>query len=84
MPDCARLLEYARNNPAGLRFSELCQLAECYGFVFDRQVGSHRQYKRRGVRRLVNLQDDHGMAKSYQVRQVLRVIASLADAGSKE
>ena len=71
MPQCDKLYKRAQINPKGMRFTEACQLAECYGFVFDHQVGSHRQYKRPGYRGLVNLQDDNGMAKPYQVKQLL-------------
>ena len=32
----------ALNNPRGLRFAEFTALIEAFGFVFDRQRGSHR------------------------------------------
>lgn len=76
---CAELLERARRNPAGLRFAELCSLAECHGWVFTRQRGSHRLFERLGDARLMNFQEDRGMAKPYQVRQLLR---ALDDEGS--
>ena len=72
------LLRRAHANPASLRFSEACQLAEGAGFTLARQRGSHRVYKRRGLLRLLNLQPDRtGMAKPYQVRQVLLAIDEL-------
>jgi hypothetical protein len=61
-----------------MRFSELCQLAECYGFQFARGRGSHRLYKKPGRRELMNFQDDGGKAKEYQVKQLLAVIEELA------
>ena len=70
-----KLLAKARNNPRGLRFTELCQLAEAYGFRFIRQTGSHRHFGREGVPRLVTLSPDQNrMAKSYQVRDVIDII----------
>jgi hypothetical protein len=36
--------------------------------------GSHRIFVRRGVTELLNLQEIHGQAKPYQVRQVAAVI----------
>lgn len=67
----ADLFQLARSNPAGLRFSGLCKLAEAFGFVFQRQKGSHKVYAHAGIRQIMNFQNDRGMAKAYQVRQLL-------------
>ncbi len=67
----ARLFQLARNNPGGLRFSDLCRLAEAFGFELQRQKGSHRIYAHDGLRQIMNFQDDRGSAKAYQVRQLL-------------
>jgi hypothetical protein len=77
MPDFERLLERARRAPESLRFSELCSLAEGFGWVFARQRGSHVLYKRSGSIQLMNFQDDSGRAKGYQVRQLLAAIDDL-------
>ena len=69
-----KLFQSARSNPAGLRFSGLCRLAEAFGFVFQRQKGSHRVYAHDGIRQIMNFQNDRGMAKPYQVRQLLDCI----------
>jgi hypothetical protein len=74
---CAALLAQARANPASLRFTQACTLAECFGWVVARQRGSHRIFKRPGSARLLNLQDVNGMAKPYQVRQLLAAIEDL-------
>ena len=69
-----KLLDTARRSPAGLKFRDLCSLAEAAGFVLDRQAGSHLIYRhatRADVPRL-NLQEGKsGAAKPYQVQQVL-------------
>ncbi|MEX2181736.1 MAG: type II toxin-antitoxin system HicA family toxin [Gemmatimonadaceae bacterium] len=57
----------------------MCTLAECFGWTFDRSSGSHHIYKRLGDRRLMNFQEVRGMAKPYQVRQLLRAIDLLDD-----
>jgi predicted RNA binding protein YcfA (HicA-like mRNA interferase family) len=63
-----KLLRRAMNNPAGIRFAEACYLAEAYGWQFYHQVGSHRQYRRPGFARSINLQEaKDGMAKPEQV-----------------
>jgi hypothetical protein len=77
MPNCRSLLEAAERNPAGLRFSELCQLAECFDWELARQKGSHRVYKRRGTIQIMNFQDFGGNAKEYQVKQLLTAIEEL-------
>jgi hypothetical protein len=78
MSDCARLLTRARNSPGNLRFDEVCQLAECHGFVFARQKGtSHRIFKHPKLRDVMNFQSDRGKAKAYQVRQLLDAITEL-------
>lgn len=67
-----------RRNPKGVRFRDLCQVCDFY-FGAPRQAsGSHRIYKTPwpGDPR-VNIQDHHGMAKPYQVRQVLQAIERL-------
>jgi len=70
-----KLLAKARNNPRGLRFPEVCALAEAFGFQLIRQRGSHRMFARRGVPIHPNLQPDkNGMAKGYQVRDLLKLI----------
>lgn len=82
MPRCDKLLQSARNNPAGLRYAELCQLAECYGWEFARQKGSHRMYKRIGSRELMNFQDDgNGGAKPAQVRALLAALREMPVGG---
>jgi hypothetical protein len=67
-----------RRNPHGIRFRDLCRVCDCF-FGKARQGGSsHRLYKTpwQGDPR-VNIQNDKGMAKPYQVRQVLRAIDRL-------
>lgn len=59
----------------GVRFADLCRVCECY-FGKPRQPGgSHRVYKTpwQGDPR-VNIQNDRGKAKAYQVKQVLKAI----------
>ncbi len=77
MSRCEKLLRKAQQTPGGLRYEEVCYLAECFGFVFDRQKGSHRIYKRNGFPRVMNFQNDNGKAKLYQVPQLLAAIEGL-------
>jgi len=72
---CIDLLKRARNNPAGLRFTELCKLCECANMHLDRVKGSHHIYKSGNPFKLISIQKmPDGKAKSYQVRQLLDFI----------
>jgi hypothetical protein len=71
-----------RRNPKGIRYRDLCKVCDFY-FGEARQSGSsHRIYKVPwpGDPR-VNIQNAGGMAKAYQVRQVLRAIDRLETYG---
>jgi hypothetical protein len=71
-----------RRNPRGIRFRDLCKVCDFY-FGQARQTGSsHRVYKTPwpGDPR-VNIQNAGGMAKAYQVRQVLKAIDRLETYG---
>ena len=74
----ASVLNALRRNPRGVRFSDLCRLCDEY-FGEPRQKGtSHRVYRTPwpGDPR-VNIQNRGGLAKAYQVRQVVRAIEKL-------
>jgi hypothetical protein len=71
-----------RRNPKGIRYRDLCKVCDFY-FGEARQAGSsHRIYRTPwpGDPR-VNIQNAGGMAKAYQVRQVLRAIDRLETYG---
>ena len=69
----AEILAQAKSNPAGVRFRDLLRLIEAAGFVFERQSGSHRIYRREGLP-VINVQPAGSMAKGYQVKQVVKLI----------
>jgi predicted RNA binding protein YcfA (HicA-like mRNA interferase family) len=70
-----KLIEKARKNPKNFKFSELRRLCELIGMVERNSGGSHVVYKRSNPpRHTIPIQDDNGMAKSYQVKQLLQFI----------
>lgn len=77
----SRLLAQARLYPATLRFRDACMLVELFGWTLAREAKrSHRIYKRAGHMALVVLQEgQNGMAKAYQVRQIVRLILALGE-----
>ena len=62
------------NNPQDVRFTDLCKICDHY-FGEPRQKGSHCVYKMpwKGDPR-INIQDDNGKAKAYQIKQVIKAI----------
>ena len=78
MANFDQLIEQMRNNPKNIRFSDLVKVCEQY-FGEPRQTGgSHTVFKTpwQGDTR-INLQDDGGKAKPYQVKQVLAALDKL-------
>jgi hypothetical protein len=75
MPSVAKILAEMRANPRNVRFDTLAKVCEHYFGPPRRTTGSHAVFKTPwpGDPR-VNIQNDHGKAKPYQVRQVLAAI----------
>ena len=78
MESSCEIIERLRRNPHGVRFADLARICDRYFGAPRRRGGSHLVYRTpwRGVPR-VNIQNDNGMAKVYQVRQVARAIEKL-------
>ena len=74
------ILDSLRTNPTDVRFSDLAKVCDEYFGEPRRKGTSHRVYRTPwpGDPR-VNIQDAKGMAKPYQVRQVVRAIEKLED-----
>ncbi|MBI3525928.1 MAG: toxin HicA [Betaproteobacteria bacterium] len=78
MASSTKILDQMRREPANVRFGDLKKVCEGY-FGKPRQIGtSHAIFKTpwAGDPR-INIQDQKGMAKAYQVRQVLLAIDKL-------
>jgi hypothetical protein len=80
MTDATKILEKMRREPANVSFSELTKVCEAY-FGQARQNGtSHKIFKTpwMGDPR-INIQNEKGKAKAYQVKQVLLAIQRMKD-----
>ncbi len=78
MADIDKILGQMQASPTGVRFADLAKVCEHF-FGPPRQSGSsHAVFKTPwpGDPR-VNIQNDKGKAKAYQVRQVLEAISKL-------
>lgn len=78
MAGSRKILDQMRREPANVRFGDLMKVCEAY-FGKPRQSGtSHAVFKTPWIGDpRINIQDDKGRAKAYQVRQVLLAIDKL-------
>jgi hypothetical protein len=78
MTEVAGIISKMRETPGNIRFSDLCKVCVHYFGQARQTGGSHRVYKTpwAGDPR-VNIQNDKGRAKAYQVKQVLKAIERL-------
>ena len=72
--DSEEVYRELKGRVTNVRFEELCQAAESFGFKFKGGKGSHRIFVREGVKELLNFQDVRGKSKPYQVRQFIKLI----------
>jgi hypothetical protein len=79
MDAIAKIIKQMENNPKNVKFIELCKVCKHY-FGETRISGSHQIYKTpwQGDPR-INIQNDKGKAKAYQVKQVLNAIKKLEE-----
>ena len=78
MTKVEELIAKMRRNPKGFSFQDLCRVCDSVFGEARQESSSHRIYQTpwQGDPR-VNIQNDKGTAKSYQVRQVLKAIERL-------
>ena len=73
-----KILDQMRREPANVRFNDLLNLCEAYFGKPRQSGGSHAIFKTPWVGDpRINIQNDRGKAKTYQVRQVLLTIDKL-------
>ena len=75
MPTLTELIDAMRSNPSGIRFADFCKVCDHFFGQARQTSGSHRVYRTPWIGDpRVNIQNDKGKAKVYQVRQVLKAI----------
>ncbi len=65
-----RILSGAKN----IRFDDMVDLVEAFGFRLSRISGSHHIFVHPDIPELVNLQSVKNQAKPYQIKQFLRLV----------
>jgi hypothetical protein len=58
---------------SNINFADLCELLKKLGFQ-ERTRSSHHVFRKEGIEEKINLQEDDGKAKPYQVRQVRTIL----------
>ncbi len=74
MNERQKFLQKVLNNPKNVRFLEVKSIVEAFGFKLSRISGSHHIFTHSNLSEIVNLQNVNGRAKSYQVKQFLRLV----------
>lgn len=72
------IIKQMKQNPKDVRFADLCKVCDLYFGQARQKSSSHRIYKTpwQGDPR-VNIQNQKGKPKAYQVKQVLKAIDRL-------
>jgi len=80
MANIDEIIAAMEHHPKGISFNDLCKVCEHYFGKPRQTASSHRIYKTpwKGDPR-VNIQNDKGKAKYYQVNQVLLAIKRLEE-----
>jgi hypothetical protein len=85
MANLTEILEKMSSNAAGIHFADLCKVCDHYFGQARQASGSHRVYKTPWIGDpRVNIQNSKGLAKAYQVKQVLKAIERLEVEHGKE
>ena len=79
------IVDQMQRSPQGIRFADLCRVCDHFFGQSHQSGSSHRIYRMpwEGDPR-VNIQNAKGMAKAYQVRQVLKAIERLNHENEKK
>jgi predicted RNA binding protein YcfA (HicA-like mRNA interferase family) len=72
-----KLLLRLSNNQKNVRFDDLVLLAQYLGFEIIEINGSHHQFRHPILKAKLNFQPNRDQAKTYQVRQLLKLIEEL-------
>ncbi len=70
-----KLFDKIRNNPSGVRFSDLRKLLEDENFLLERITGSHHIFKKESYIFVIPVHDGH--VKTVYVKKVIDLIEEL-------
>lgn len=71
----SRLLTRIRSRAVNnVDFGDFVRLIEALGFALTHERGDHKYFRHDGLKLTLNLQEEGGQAKPYQVRQLMRIV----------
>jgi len=62
------------NNRKNVKYNDFVTLVLAFGYEYVRSNGSHNMYEHKDVPELLNIQNNKGEAKPYQVKQFLNFV----------
>ncbi len=69
-----KLIKKIFSGSKNIRFSEMQECVQAFGFYLDRVKGSHHIYTHPHIPELINSQNVGGKAKPYQIKQFLKIV----------
>jgi predicted RNA binding protein YcfA (HicA-like mRNA interferase family) len=69
-----KLLERVLSSSKNIRFNDFVNLVEAFGFALSRVRGSHHIFEHPEIPEILNLQNNKGQVKPYQIRQFLQLV----------
>jgi len=69
-----KILKKILDGSKNIKFSDIVNLIEGFGFQLSRTDGSHHIFSRPDIPELVNIQSVKGQVKPYQIRQFLKLV----------
>jgi predicted RNA binding protein YcfA (HicA-like mRNA interferase family) len=69
-----KLLKKILAGSKNISFRDFVSLLQAFGFQLSRTQGSHHIFQHTGIRELINIQNVHGQAKPYQIKQFLELV----------
>lgn len=69
-----KLLKKILSGSKNIRFADMQELIQGFGFTLSRTKGSHHILVHPEIPEIVNLQNVKGEAKPYQIRQFLKLV----------
>ncbi len=72
--DKYKLLEKIENSPNNTSINDFIKCVKMFGFVFDRQKGSHQIYVHNDTKEFLNIQERKNQAKPEQIKELVKLV----------
>ena len=69
-----KLLSRIMNNQKNVPYNDFTTVVVAFGFNCTRREGSHQIFKNATVTEFINLHEENGKAKPYQIKQFLSLV----------